>query len=62
MGLGHLGGGVVEATLRGVQTSGAGAVEQPHLTIEEHFSYFLMCVHLRTSWRSWETIEKVVIA
>jgi hypothetical protein len=35
----HLGGGVVEATLRGVQTSRAGAVKEPHLTIEDHFSY-----------------------
>ncbi len=35
----HLGGGVVEATLRRVQTSRAGAVKEPHLTTEDHFRY-----------------------
>ncbi len=34
----HLGGGVVEATLRRVQTSRAGAVKKPHLTTEDHSS------------------------
>ncbi len=53
----HLGGGVVEATFSRVQTSRAGAVKEPHLTIEDHFSY-----SYANSRSSWEMIENVVVA